>query len=146
MFALVDDETVVALGEGRVDFAELVGGEVQRLAQSRVSGGGGPTMTIGVGAGLVDLGDQSGEGPHAGQVGEAVEIAEAGQYPRAQHTFEAWDRRHDPGTVVDLAVAAMRPSRRSISAFMAPTARISPAMSAASSAKSSPPPDHNAKL
>ncbi|MDQ6948158.1 MAG: hypothetical protein M3256_18280 [Actinomycetota bacterium] len=26
VFALVDDETVVALGEGRVDFAELVGG------------------------------------------------------------------------------------------------------------------------
>ena len=78
MLAAVDDQAVVALGEGGVDVAGVIGGHVQGLAQRRVAGLGDPAVAVDQ-SGLVDLGHQPGERTNPGQVGEAVEVPGAAE-------------------------------------------------------------------
>jgi len=78
VLALDHDESVIALGERRVDMASVIGGHVEGLAQDGVTRLG-DALVSGHQSGLVDLGHKPSEGSDAGQVGEAVEVARIGQ-------------------------------------------------------------------
>lgn len=58
----------------------MVGSEEQGLSQAGIAGLGRPVVVV-VDAGLVDLGDQSGEGADAGEAVEPVQVAGAAQDP-----------------------------------------------------------------
>lgn len=94
VLAAVDDETLVAGGEGEVDPAGLVGGQVERLAQAGVPGLGRPAVVVGD-AGMVDLGDQAGEGPQTGQVGVAAQVTGPAQDPSGERDPDAGGGEHD---------------------------------------------------
>ena len=74
MLALDHDESVEALGECRIDVASVIGCHVEGLTQTGATGLGDALASVHQ-PGLVDLGHKAGEGAHAGEVGEAVEVA-----------------------------------------------------------------------
>src|SRR5208283_865406 len=65
VLALHDDESVVALGQRRVDVPSVICCEVKGVAQSGVTGLGDALVSRHQ-SGLVDLGHKAGEGAHAG--------------------------------------------------------------------------------
>jgi hypothetical protein len=83
VLALDYDESVVALSQGRVDVAAVIGSQVEGLAQAGVAGLG-DALVCRHQPGLVDLGHKAGEGTHTGQIGEAVEVARVAQNGRRE--------------------------------------------------------------
>ena len=145
----VDDQPVVAGGELGIDAAQVGRRRGRALAKAGVAGLGRAAMSVAV-AGLVDLRDQPGERADTGEVGEAVEVTEAGEDAGAEDTVEAGHRSDDAAVVtvtvvvVRLLVGAlnrvsMRLSRvGDLGVEAGERQRTSTAMSTASSAKSSP--------
>jgi hypothetical protein len=78
VLACLGNEPVVGGGQRGVDSAGMLGGVDQRVPQVGVAGLG-RSNEVAAGAGLVDGGDQTGEGPHAGEVGEPLGVAQTAQ-------------------------------------------------------------------
>ena len=95
VLALDHDESVVALGQRRVDVSGMIGCHVEGLAQAGVTGLGDALAPVHQ-SGLVDLGHKAGEGAHAGEVGEAVEVARVAQDGRREDGPESRGRATMP--------------------------------------------------
>ena len=87
VLALDHDESVVALGECRIDVPGVIGCQVEGLAQTSITGLG-DALVSGHQSGLVDLGHKAAEAAHTGQVREAVEVARVGQDGRREDGSE----------------------------------------------------------
>ncbi len=98
VLALDGHQAVVALSEGGVDFAGVIGGDEQRFTKAGVTGLGRPAGNRCV-SGVVSSRDETGEGSDAGEVAESAGVAESSEDLWCADDADAGSGPHDAGRV-----------------------------------------------